>query len=236
MYCVALCEDEVRYSKELEEMCCNILDHLAVEYEINLFNSSKDFLSAFTDRGKRFDLMLLDIVMAEPNGMELAHLIRKDDSDGSIIFITSNPDFALLGYDVHALHYLMKPVKQKVLEQLIKADYSNRFQNNFYIFEIGTQKIRVAIEDIVCLETVGRKVAITLLNGIVYYNGKLTELLEQLPKEQFVRCHQAFAINIKNTQELNYNEVITITGKRVSVSRTYTKDVQHAFVKYLRNL
>lgn len=236
MYRIALCEDEALFSKDLEVMCRSILDHLAVDYEMNLFNSSKDFLHAFLDKGKRFDLMLLDIVMAEPNGMDLAHLIRKDDSDGAIIFITSNPDFALLGYDVQALHYLIKPAKQDVLERLIKADYNNRFQTNFYIFETGTQMVRVAVQEIVCLETVGRKVEVTLQSGVVYYNGKLSELLEELPNEQFVRCHQAFALNIKNIQELNYNEAITCTGKSISVSRTYTKDVQHAFAKHLRDL
>lgn len=236
MYRIALCEDEALFSKDLEVMCHSILDHLAVDYEMNLFNSSKDFLHAFLDKGKRFDLMLLDIVMAEPNGMDLAHLIRKDDSDGAIIFITSNPDFALLGYDVQALHYLIKPAKQDVLERLIKADYNNRFQTNFYIFETGTQMVRVAVQEIVCLETVGRKVEVTLQSGVVYYNGKLSELLDQLPNEQFVRCHQAFALNIRNIQELNYNEAITCTGKSISVSRTYTKDVQHAFAKYLRDL
>lgn len=236
MYRIALCEDEALFSKDLEVMCRSILDHLAVDYEMNLFNSSKDFLHAFLDKGKRFDLMLLDIVMAEPNGMDLAHLIRKDDSDGAIIFITSNPDFALLGYDVQALHYLIKPAKQDVLERLIKSDYNNRFQTNFYIFETGTQMVRVAVQEIVCLETVGRKVEVTLQSGVVYYNGKLSELLEELANEQFVRCHQAFALNIRNIQELNYNEAITCTGKSISVSRTYTKDVQHAFAKYLRDL
>lgn len=236
MYRVALCEDEAHFSMELENMCRSILDHLTIEYEMNLFSSSKDFLRAFSAMGKRFDLMLLDIVMAEPNGMELAHLIRKDDSDGAIIFVTSNPDFALMGYEVQALHYLIKPAKQEILERLITADYCNRFQTNFYVFETGTQKVRVAIQDMISLETVGRKVAVTLHNGIVHYPGKLTELLEQLPKEQFVRCHQAFALNIRNIRELNYNEAITANGKSVPISRTYTKDVQRAFAKHLRDL
>lgn len=78
--------------------------------------------------------------------------------------------------------------------------------------------------------------AVTLRNGVVHYTGKLTELLKQLPKEQFVRCHQAFALNIHNTRELNHNEAITVNGKSIPVSRTYTKDVQHAFAKYLRDL
>lgn len=236
MYRVALCEDEAYYSVELETMCRAILEHLTIEYEITLFRSSKDFLYAFKEEQKRFDLMLLDIVMAAPDGMELARLIRQEDDEGAIIFVTSNPDYAILGYDVQALHYLMKPVDKEVLERLIASDYRGRFQAIFYIFENGTQKLRVAVQDIISLETVGRKVAITLRSGTVYYSGKLTALLSQLPKEQFVRCHQAFALNIRNTQELNYNEAITVSGKSVPVSRTFVKDVQRAFAQYLRDL
>lgn len=151
MYRVALCEDEAFFSMELGKMCRGILDHLAIEYELIPFNSSKEFLHAFLAMGKRFDLMLLDIVMAEPDGMELAHMIRKDDPNGAIIFVTSNPDYALQGYDVQALHYLIKPAKQEVLERLIKADYHTRFQTNFILFETSTQKVRVALQDIISL-------------------------------------------------------------------------------------
>lgn len=236
MYRVALCEDETSCSLELEKICHVIFDQMAIEYRIDLFDSSEAFVLAFSKGGKRFDLMLLDIVMAEPNGMELARLIRQKDPDGAIIFVTSNRDYALLGYDVQALHYLMKPVDKEVLERLILSDYKGRFQTNFYVFETGTQKLRVAVKDIISLETVGRKVAVTLPNGTVYYSGKLTELLNQLPKELFIRCHQAFALNIRNIRELNHHEAITVIGSILPISRTFTKDVQRAFIKYLRDM
>lgn len=236
MYRVALCEDETAFSVVLEKICQTIFDKLMIDYAIDVFDSSEAFLQAFAKEQRRFDLMLLDIMMHEPNGMELARQIRQSDTDGAIIFVTSNRDFALEGYDVKALHYLMKPVDEEILERLILADYNDRYQTGYFVFESGTQKLRVAVKDIISLETVGRRVAVTLYCETVYYSGKLTELLEQLPKEQFVRSHQAFALNIRNIRELNRNEAITANGKSVPVSRTFAKDVQRAFVKYLRYL
>jgi DNA-binding LytR/AlgR family response regulator len=232
LYTIAICEDEITFRNEQEMICRKIFEKLNLGCRISAFDSGSAFWDAFLE-GKRYDLILLDIVMDETNGVELARKIRKHDGEAAIIFITSNPGFALQGYDVNALHYLLKPLESDVLERLIKADYRQRFQCNFLIFKSGTQTLRLPIRDVVCLETVGRRVAITMQDRTVEYSGKLSDLLEG--KEQFVRCHNAFAINPRNIRELTRMNAITVNGKAIPVSRTYTKDVQKAFLKQIRD-
>jgi DNA-binding LytR/AlgR family response regulator len=234
MYRIALCDDEQIFSEEQEKICQNILKKLNIKYSLDVFKSSTEFLNAFLKQQKRFDLMLLDIVMDKPDGMELAHIIRQSDGDCSIVFITANPDFALQGYDVRALHYLIKPVNPLILEKLIRSDYNSRFKNSVITFETKGQKHRIFANDIVCLETTGRKVTIYLTEMELYYPGKLTQLLDELPKDQFVRCHQAFAININKIREITRQDAISLNGKKIPVSRTYVKNVQMAFMKHLR--
>jgi DNA-binding LytR/AlgR family response regulator len=171
--------------------------------------------------------------MDKINGVDLARKVRGDDGDAAIIFITSNPEFALQGYDVNALHYLLKPLEIDMLERLIAADYQRRFQSNFLVFKSGTQTLRIPIKDVICLETVGRRVEITLPDRAVEYPGKLSELLEG--NEQFVRCHKAFAVNLSNIKELMRTDAIAVNGKTIPVSRTYTNDVQKAFLRQLRD-
>lgn len=235
MYQVALCEDEKIFSEMLEKTCRIILDKQSIEHHISVFDSSAGFWAAFSQEQKRYDIILLDIVMDGVNGMELARMVRKADKNATIIFITSNRDYALQGYDVNALHYLMKPVDTGLLERLITSDYHNRFKNEFYIFGSGSEKTRVSVKDIICLETVNRRVAVTLLDRTIYHPGKLSELLDKLPKFMFVRCHQAFAININNILELNRKSAIAINGKSIPVSRTFAKDVQKSFVRQIRD-
>jgi DNA-binding LytR/AlgR family response regulator len=232
LYTVAICEDEDVFRREQEIICREIFEKLNFEYHISIFDSSTDFWDAFLT-GMRCDLILLDIVMDETNGVELARKIREHDRNVAIVFITSNPGFALQGYDVDALHYLIKPLKSDVLERLIKADYRQRFQCNFLVFKSGTQTLRLPIRDVICLETVGRRVAITLLDKTVEYSGKLSDLLDG--KEQFVRCHKAFAINLRNIRELKRTDAIATNGKPIPVSRTYIKDVQKAFLRQIRD-
>ncbi len=234
MYKVALCEDEKVFSEAQKKICQDIFSKLNIEYHISVFQNNNDFLNAFIDNGKRYDLLLLDILMEGTDGMALARRIRKTDKETTIIFITSSPDYALQGYDVEAMHYLIKPVDSGKLERLIYADYHSRFLNQIFMFETRDGKKRIAIKDIICLETAGRKVGVTTPQSLIFVSGKLTDLLNQLPKEPFVRCHQAYAINIRNIRELTKQDVIAVDGKVIPVSRTFMKDVQKAFMRQMR--
>ena len=231
LYTVAICEDEATFRNEQESICRRILEKLGLEHHISVFDTSTDFWDAFS-AGIRFDLILLDIIMDETNGMELAQKIREHDGDAAIVFITSNPGFALQGYDVSALHYLIKPLESDVLERLIMTDYRHRFQCNFLVFKSGPQTLRLPIRDIICLETIGRRVEITLPDKTAHYPGKLSDLLDG--KEQFIRCHKAFAVNPRNIRELTRTDAIATNGKAIPVSRTYIKDVQKALLRQIR--
>jgi DNA-binding LytR/AlgR family response regulator len=148
-----------------------------------VFKTSSDFLTVFFEKQKQYDLILLDIIMDGMSGMNLAKAIRKSDREVAIIFITSSREHVFQGYDVNALHYLTKPVDAAQLERLIHKAYKDKFKNSFFIFKSGVLNQKVALKDIISLETVGRKVEITLLDRTLRYSGKLTELLNELLKK-----------------------------------------------------
>jgi len=233
LYRIAICEDEAVFRDSLEKICREICEKLDIEYSISVFESGEDFWRTFSD-GKRYDLLLFDIMMDETNGVELARKTRESDTDAALIFITSNPEFALQGYDLNALHYLLKPTDADKLEKLIASDYKSRFKSNFLVFKSGSQIIRIPIRDIICLETVGRRVEITLPDKTAEYSGKLSELIEG--KEKLIRCHKAFAVNINSIRELTRSDAIAMNGKAIPVSRTYIKDVQQALLKEIRDV
>ena len=232
MYRVAVCEDEEVFRRELNKICNEILAKSGIEGSVFEFASGDAFLHDFLE-GARFEVLLFDIMMGETTGIELARKVREHDSEASIIFITSTPDFAIEGYDVKALHYLMKPPDTKVLESLIENDYQSRIKSSFLVFKSGTQILRIPISEIICLETVGRRVEITLKDKTVEYSGKLSDLLEG--KAQLTRCHKAFALNICSIRELTRTDAIAFTGKAIPVSRTYMKEVQQALLKQIRD-
>ena len=232
MYQVALCEDEQIYAHAQEKICREVLEKLNIEHSISVFESGADFWDSFS-KGVRYDFILLDIVMEGTNGMELARKIREHDSEAAIVFITANPEFALQGYDVNALHYLMKPLRKEVLEKLIASDYERRFQCNYFIVKSGAQNLRIPVRDIICFETVDRRVLITLKDGTADYSGKLSEIAEGLPDEMFMRCHIGYIVNLKNIEKLARTEAIAANGKIIPVSRSYSSAIQKAFLKQM---
>lgn len=235
MYKVALCEDEEIFSDNLKTVCNNILNKFCREYNIYVFNSSTELLNSILNQSCKYDMLLLDIIMDGINGIELAKKVRALDQNVSIIFITSSQNYTLQGYDVKALNYLMKPVNSDKLERLISEDYKNKFLNTYILLESALGKQRAQINDIIYLETVGRKVEVVLHDGKAYYSGRLAVLLEELPKDIFIRCHQAFAINISNTRYITNHDAITINDEKIPISRTFSKDVKKAFARQLRD-
>ena len=234
MYKIALCEDEEIFATAHEKVCRDIFYKLNIEYELTTFRSGEEFFDIFETQQARYDLIVLDIMMGGMNGMQLARKIRKVDKDAAIIFLTSNRDFALEGYDVNALHYLLKPIDVDVFEGLVRTAYKEKFQDNFIVIKMGGQHLRIPVNDIICLETTGRRVEITLHNKAVYYSGKLTDLLMELPADRFVKCHQAFAVNVKNIRELGRQDAIAINGQKIPVSRTFMRDTKKVFMKHIR--
>ena len=241
MFRLAICDDQRIFSDTQARACRSIFKKLNIENNISVFTKSAEFIAAFVTQHKRFDMILLDIVMDGVDGMELARTIRQIDETVAIVFITSHEKYALQGYDVKALHFLMKPPDPQLLENLIKSVYTDiirdniqeNFQVKFLTIKSGDHHIRVPIKDIVSMEISKRRVEVSLIDGIVYYSGKLTDLLDELPKGFFIRCHQAFAINIANIKELTRRNAIAVNGKEIPVSRTFWHDTKTAFLKKL---
>ena len=233
MFRLAICDDQCIFSDTQARACHSIFEKLNIENKISVFTKSADFIAAFVTQHKRFDMILLDIVMDGVDGMELARTIRQIDETVAIVFITSHEKYALQGYDVKALHFLMKPPDFQLLENLIKSVYLENLQVNFLTIKSGDHHIRVPIKDIISMEISKRRVEVSLIDGIVYYSGKLTDILDELPKGFFIRCHQAFAINIANIKELTRRNAIAVNGKEIPVSRTFWNDTKTAFLRQL---
>jgi len=231
MFRLALCDDQRIFSDAQVYACQTILEKLNIEHQISVFTNSADFITAFVTQQRRYDMMLLDIVMDGIDGIELAREIRQLDKTAAIVFVTSYDNYAIQGYDVKALHYLMKPVDTQLLENLIRSVYKEKYLADVLTIKSGVHHIRVPIKEIVYLETAGRRVKVSLMDRVVNYSGKLSDILSELPEDLFVQCHQAFAINIGNIRELSRRCAIAVNGREIPVSRTFWNNTKAAFLR-----
>ena len=112
MYRIAICDDSFEDIEFLKSIVKAWEKEREQNVSISTFNSSENFLFNYAE-DKSFDILLLDIEMGNMDGVSLAKALRKDGCDIEVAFITGYPDFISDGYEVNALHYLMKPVKRK---------------------------------------------------------------------------------------------------------------------------
>ncbi|MCC0650400.1 response regulator, partial [Clostridioides sp. ZZV15-6598] len=115
---IAICEDEKETQCLIEEYLDNILKTMNIEYEVQKYSSGEDLLEGSL---KDIDILLLDILMEQMNGMDTARKIREVDNKMEIIFITSLIDYVQEGYEVRAYRYLLKPIELEELKKHILA-------------------------------------------------------------------------------------------------------------------
>ena len=190
MLTIAICDDDERQIKTLKKMLTE-WNGFSI---INEYNSAEQFIINYPDAP--CDLLLLDIEMGGMNGMELAKSLRAKGDMLPVIFITGFSEYIGEGYDVEALHYLLKPVDKEKLFQVLDRYVGRHRYDNRIILPCGDESVLAVSDDIVYLEAFGKKTQVTLNGGkeIVCTCG-LGAVSEKLGRG-FVSCHRSYIVNI----------------------------------------
>lgn len=235
---IAICDDEVSQTKYLSslvkkwaENSGSVTDgHAAVE----VFRSAEAFLFAWSG-DKTYDVLLLDIQMPGKNGMELARTIRQSDEDLAIIFITGFSDYIEDGYEVSALHYLLKPVnEEKLLSCLDKANRRMKTEPPTLLVECGSETLRICQDEIVALEAFAHTVMITTIHQSFEVSTGIGELEKMLDQRLFVRVHRSYLVGLRFIQKIGRTELTLDNGAIIPVSRRLYKDINRAFINFYR--
>ena len=228
MITIAICDDDNSQINTLEKMLtewnsCTI---------INKYSSAEQFLFNYPD--VPCDLLLLDIEMGDMNGMELAKQLRAKGDMLPIIFITGFSKYIGDGYDVEALHYLMKPVDKEKLFQVLDRYSCRHRSDNRIILPSGNESVLVASDNIAYLEAFGKKTQITLNDGKeMICNCGLSEAFEKLG-QGFVSCHRSYVVNIGSVRKISRTDITMDSGKKIPLSRRSYDSVNRAFIDYYK--
>ena len=172
--------------------------------------------------------------MGNMNGMELARNLRAKGDMLPIIFITGYSEFMQDGYDVEALHYLLKPVDKNKLFAVLDRYADRHKAYRRVILPVGDESVCVNYDDIVYLEAFGKKTQVTLWDGKeVICTCGLSTTAEKLGKD-FVPCHRSYIVNIGYISSISKTEVTMNSGKKIPVSRRLYDSVNRAFIAYYK--
>lgn len=231
---IAICDDE---EDELAATRAAMEEYLAergLSADVETFADGKSLLFAMSEP---FDLYLLDVVMPEQNGVELGKELRKTDTSGIIVYLTTSPDFAIESYDAQAFHYLLKPVKrERLFEVLDRAVAALRRRDEGAYVKTRDGTVRLLLDDIYYAELHDRAVRYVCRSGIV--DGMTSSLpfremvTPLLADRRFYLCGVSLAINLNHVRMVDRNGALLSTGQRIEVPRRTTGALYLAWSNY----
>lgn len=208
---IAICDDEVSMVQILEEKIKKLLPDAVIDKYL-----SGDELIA---SGSKPDILFLDIQMPGMDGMETAKMLRQDNEDMILIFVTAAEEYVFQAFDVGAFHYLVKPFfDEKLKEVVTKAVHnikrSSRLEKDekYIMVQTAGSHIKIFLRDIVYAEVYNRKVIIHTRSTDIEYYGKLQELSDMAGTD-FFRTHRAYLVHFKYVEKYDAREELFITTK-----------------------
>ena len=227
---VALCDDEetVReyLGRLLEEWKERQNDQLQIEY----FESAESFLFQY-EEDKRWQFLILDIEMGKMNGVELAKKVREHNKEVQILFVTGYMDYISDGYEVEALHYLLKPVTNEMLFSVLDRARERMKKSEKALFLQGSDEtVRIPYYEIRYVEVQHNYVTIHAAEDYTV-KKTLSELEEELG-DGFFRTGRSFLVNLKCVKRITKKEVSLKDGMVIPLSRGMYEKINRAMIRY----
>ena len=232
-YRLAVCEDDGPTRARVEALCGEILAEWGAAYSVSAFSSAEALLERLREAPEAFDLLLLDIQLEGMSGMELARTLRDLGSEVSILFLTGQADYALEGYGVHPVHFLLKPVDRETLAGALRLDWERNHRPRAVVLRAGGRAESLPTAEIRYLESINRSVVVHLPDGEQTFPLTMTQAERLTPADQFARCHNSFLVNLAHVAEVGRTWVLLRGGEQLPMGRRYCQSFQTAFIRHL---
>lgn len=228
---VAIVEDCLEQEEELRGFLARYGEENKVECVARHFPEAESFLEGYRSD---YDVVLLDIELPQMNGMRAAERLREKDSDVVIVFVTNMTRYAVAGYGVSALDYIVKPINYFEFEKLMKKVcrvLDARRERDVVLKNSGSVQ-RISSSQIRYVEVYHHKLIFHMESGEMESWGSLKDVEAMVPREAFTRCNNSFLVNFKYVDAIEKEEVI-LGEDRLRISHLRKKDFVREFTRYL---
>lgn len=232
---VAIVEDEEMNQEILKSYLLKYAEEHNEVFTIDVYGDGL----AFLEKCKLYDLVFFDIALPNINGMETAQRLRRTDENVSIIFVTNLVNFAIKGYEVNALDYILKPVKyidfSCRLDKFIKKFNANK-QSEIVLGGSGSTVVRVNINDIKYIEVAGsHNICYHMANQKdIFVRESLTKAEKQLPQGIFSKCNSGCLVNLNYANKID-NKMVKVGSDWLVISRAREKEFKNALLSFLND-
>lgn len=229
-YRIAICDDEQNQIEYITSIVTSWSNHKGHSCEIRTFASAEAFLFEY-EEDKAYDILLLDVEMKNMNGIELAKRIRKDNNRAEIIFITSHFEFVGEGYEVDALHYLIKPISaEKLTQVLTKAAEKLSVEPPSVVISCEGETVKLYEADILYVESFLHYIVIHTKDN-EYKIKENISVFENKVSDVFYRIHRSYLVSLKYITRISRTSV-NIGNTELPLSRGKYDNINRAFIEH----
>ena len=214
--------------KECVENYCKKNNHAAM---IDLFQDGLDLIRSTESH----DIVFLDIQMGKLDGLETARFIRKINKESILIFVTNMAQFAIKGYEVDALDFILKPVSmasiEYVMDKAVKRLDGSGSKTQFSL-KTSDGTVSLSANDITYVEVFDHNLVYHTTKSEYTVRGRLSDVNEKLSPDRFVMCNRSFIVNLRHVSSVT-SDYLLIGDTRISVSKSHRKELMKRFSSFL---
>lgn len=228
---IAIVEDDRMYSDQLEAYLRKYEAEYAESFEITTFTDGDAIVSTYQSQ---YDIILMDVEMRFMNGMSAAEEIRQVDKEVVIIFITNMPQYAIRGYAVEALDYILKPVSYFAFSQRLSRAISRmkKREQKSLVLPVKGGVARLPVHSILYIESQGHNLIYHTTSGEYLSSGTMKDTEEALKNLHFFRGSKWYLINLQQVQGMGDGCAKLKSGQLVPLSRSRKKEFMEALAQH----
>ena len=214
---IAIVEDDLPCARQLEQYISDFGRESGRGFSVTVYRDGADLMEQFR---AQFDIILMDIQMPLLDGMTAAECVRRQDQEVVIIFITNMPQYAIRGYQVDALDYVLKPVEYfPFTQRLNRAILRVKNRQKFYLtLPVKGGVVKLAAGDLCYVESQGHQLTYHTRTGAYLTAGAIGQAEEQLAGQGFFRCNKGCLVNLEHVEGVREGCAL-VNGALLPISR-----------------
>lgn len=227
---IAIVEDEEHYISTLKQYLQQYQEQNGEDIEVTVYHDG-DEIAAFYQA--QFDIILMDIEMKFIDGMTAAEEIRRKDATVEIIFITNAPQYAIRGYEVGALDYILKPVPYFTFSQKLTRAVSKlkKREKKWATIAVRGGVMRMDVSDIYYIESQGHNLLYHTKEGDIISPGTMKSVEKSMEKLSFVRMNKCYLVNLEHVDGIQEKSAV-VHGEKLLISRPRMKQFMQELTRY----
>lgn len=231
---IAVCDDNILITSEIENILFKIAARKALDVEVDVFFDGEE-LEKSVKQGDIFDIIYLDIEMKKRNGIETAKGIRLHNSSVILVYVSGCCTATNKLLEVEPFRLLGKPINSQLFEKYFLEAYHKILNtDSYYEFKFKCEIVKVSLNKIRYFESSKRIIHLYMEQDTHKFYGKLSEVEKDMERSKlsFLRIHQSYLVNYKYIKRIGYNFAELTDGTMLQMSKDRQKWIRHKYCNF----